>query len=340
MSFYRPDIVKTFKLFHDPGDVVEVRVPRAGKYRVISGYYNDAEAFADAVMSLEPGRYPGVYFTINKVVPDLLARSANTLTYYAESTTSDKDGIVCRRWLPIDLDPIRPASISSTDTEHAAALDLAVAIRKDLISKGWHEDSFILANSGNGAHLMVRIDLANDPTDNLIERCLKALDHNYSNDMVKVDTTLFNASRIMKIYGTTARKGSDIPDRPHRNGVILEYPENMKTVSRDQLEALVAELTPPDLQSLSRKVSARSRSFDPVAYAEKHGAHVIKTKPWNGGLLAILKTCPFDSSHSGGEICIGRLESGARFFKCQHDSCKDKDWRALKALWEPAAPLT
>lgn len=342
MAFDRSDIVKTYEVFHKPGDVVEVRVPKAGKNGTISGYFNNVDSFADAVMQLDGFKYPGVYFTINKVTPDLLARYANCLQHWAQNTTTDKDGIICRRWLPIDLDPVRPAGISSTDEEYNLAIELGLEIRNDLIAKGWSNDSFVFASSGNGAHLMVRIELPYDPEDRLVEQCLKALNHAYSTEKVKVDTTVFNASRIIKIYGTTTCKGSNTENRPHRNAQLFEVPETIVPVSREQLEAFVAEVMPPVVQERIKTFSSKARSFDPVVYAEKHGAIVTKTKPWqNGGLLVELQTCPFyPDDHTSKEISIGRMESGARFFKCQHDSCKDKKWKDLKALWEPNEPLT
>jgi len=336
MAFSRKSIIDTFNVFHEHGDVVEVRVPKAGRFRTISGYFNDPDAFADAVMNLEKEKFNGIYFTINKINNDLLARSANTLLYYAESTTSDKD-VVRRRWLPIDLDPDRPAGISSSEQEHTAAINLANEVRKDLVERGWPRESFVIADSGNGAHILVRINLPNDDdSSKLINGCLRALATQYTGK-IKVDCTMFNASRIVKIYGTTARKGSNTEERPHRTATILEVPETVSIVTKEQLESLCSELKSADndkAKGVAPVVKSRSREFDPVAYAEKHGRTVIKTILKSGSLYAELDQCPFNPDHGSGKACIGRLENGARFFKCQHESCKDNKWRELKALWE------
>ena len=53
-----------------------------------------------------------------------------------------------------------PSEISSTDAEHAAALELATDIRMVLGEEGWPPP--LLADSGNGAHLLYAVDLPND----------------------------------------------------------------------------------------------------------------------------------------------------------------------------------
>jgi hypothetical protein len=65
---------------------------------------------------------------------------------------------------------------------------------------------------------------ASDPGKVLVERMLKSLSVLFSDGAVKLDTSLFNASRIIKLYGTFARKGADMPERPHRRAHLIEIP--------------------------------------------------------------------------------------------------------------------
>jgi len=336
-SFDRSDILRTFQLFHTPGDVIELRIPKAGRYKTISGYFNETGALVDSVVALADENFAGYYFTINPCNTALIARSANKYTKYAKETTADAD-IIARRWLPIDLDPIRPAGISSNEEEHAAALQKAIDIREWLISKGWQAGAFILADSGNGGHLAVKINLPNDEASrDLVKRCLEALDSTFSNDKVKVDTTTYNAARIWKIYGTTARKGSDTNDRPHRLAKILDAPNELSTVLREQIEDLAATKAAPKGQHAEKSHT----DFDPRQYAEAHGATVAKVKSgWvdpkgKKWTLAILEECPFNSDHNRGEAWVGVADSGERGFGCPHDGCKGTDWHALRELWEP-----
>ena len=340
-AFDRSDILRTIQLFYEPGDVMELRVLNAGKFRTVSGYFDHAGAMVDAVVALADEPFPAYYFCLNPVRPDLFARSANKYTRYAKETTADAD-IIKRRWLPIDLDPIRPAGISSNEEEHQAALQKALDIREWLISRGWPASAFILADSGNGGHLAVKIDLPNDEeTRDLVKSCLEALDAVFSDDKVKVDGTTYNAARIWKIYGTMARKGSDTPDRPHRLAKIIDAPVELATVSREQLEALAA-IRPAKEQSATTQNSQKGADFDPVRYAEAHGATVAKVKKgWvdpkgKKWTLAILEECPFNADHNRGEAWVGVADSGERGFGCPHESCKGNNWQTLKQLWSPA----
>jgi len=341
-AFDREDVLRTHQLFCQPEDVIELRIPKAGRYGTISGYFDKAGALADSVVALADENFAGVYFSINPCNPDLLARSANRYQKYAKETTADAD-IIRRRWLPIDLDPIRPSGISSNEGEHQAALQKALDIREWLISRGWPASAFILADSGNGGHLAVKIDLAND-TDarDLVKACLESLDATFSDKAVKVDTTTYNAARIWKIYGTMARKGSDVPDRPHRLSRIIDAPVELATVSREQLEALAAILPKEQATTTATTTTTTSSDFDPVKYAEDHGARVAKVKSgWvdpkgKKWTLAILEECPFNADHNRGEAWIGVADSGERGFGCPHESCKGNNWQTLKQLWSPA----
>jgi hypothetical protein len=160
------------------------------------------------------GRAAGVYITLNPVNPDLLARAVNRTITFARHTVADRD-ILTRCLLPIDFDSVRPAGISSTDQERQAALDAARECREWLGSQGWPEP--VLADSGNGGHLLYRVELANDEiTKELLKFCLAALAQQFNHAAVIVDPTTFNAARIWKVYDTLVCKGDSLPNRPHR----------------------------------------------------------------------------------------------------------------------------
>src|SRR5258706_12316128 len=216
--------------------VIELRILGInGKKRTDSGYFNDLEKLAKVAASYD-GRAEGIYFTVNPVSPALIARANNRVKQYAEHTTSDHD-ILKRISLPIDFDPVRPAGISSTNEEQRAALVRAWACCVWLNVQGWPEPVF--ASSGNGAHLLYSIDLANDgDSADLIKSCLAALSYLFSDGSVKVDISTANASRIFKLYGTLACKGDKTPERPHRGAAILAAPEERRTVWSEKLSNL------------------------------------------------------------------------------------------------------
>jgi hypothetical protein len=213
------EIGSGISLLFNPGDVVEVRIPKT-RVGVVAGYFDNHTALAKSICAAD-AKYQaaGVYYVLNRINPALLGRAYNRLKERAEYTTADSN-ILLRQWLPVDLDPARPAGISSSDEEHAAAIKRARIIAKDMVKEwGWP----IIADSGNGAHLLYRIALANDQESLMfVSAALAELDRRYSDGVVKIDVTCANAARIWKAYGTVARKGDSIPGRPHRISRVLE----------------------------------------------------------------------------------------------------------------------
>src|ERR1039457_5528640 len=79
----------------------EVRVPKAGRFKTISGYFDNVVALVDELEALSSEGYEGVYYTLNPVDPALLGRANNTVKNWAEHTSKDTD-IVRREWLLVD----------------------------------------------------------------------------------------------------------------------------------------------------------------------------------------------------------------------------------------------
>ncbi len=128
------EIQRTLDLLLEQGQVAELRIPNTN-HATVSGYFTDFGKLAQAA-GANSGKAPGVYLTLNPVNPDLLARANNRVKEYSKETTADRD-ILKRRWLPIDFDAVRPAGISSTDSEHEAALARARECRTWLQSQDW-----------------------------------------------------------------------------------------------------------------------------------------------------------------------------------------------------------
>ena len=223
-----PAIEAALALLHEPGAVFEVRIPKAGKAGTVSGYFDDPAAAAREIERYD-GKVPGVYVTLNPVNPALMARAANRLRERATDTTADKD-VLRRRWLLIDVDYTRPTGISATDEELKAAGVVARKIKTYLEDElGWPLG--ILVHSGNGGHILYRIDLPNDDASrDLLKNVLLALAGRFDmkdadgNPTVHVDTGVFNSARIAKVPGTMACKGDNLRERPHRRSRILVQP--------------------------------------------------------------------------------------------------------------------
>ena len=155
---------------------------------------------------------------------------------YAKHTTGD-DQITWRHWLLIDTDPCRPSGISANDAEHDLALQRAIAIRSWLDEQGWPDP--IYADSGNGGHLLYRVDLLSND-DGLLQRVLQAIGNVHTDKAVDVDLGVHNPARISKLYGTLACKGDSIPDRPHRIARLLAVPDRIEPVARELLETVAS----------------------------------------------------------------------------------------------------
>lgn len=233
----KPEVMRAFALLA-PHGYTELRALQVGKIpsleiykaNVVSGFFDNAAKFAEAAALLAP-RAMGVYIVLNPFDTALMARAYNRVKV-AEEATADKD-ILRRIWLPFDIDPQRVSGVSSTDSEKREAWAVALAAR-EWMRREFGEDARIVADSGNGYHLLYSIDLAKDDKDfvkNVVTAAAAALD----TGRVKIDTSVFNPARIWKLYGTPARKGDDLPSkpgaweaRPHRMSKILEVTEGAK----------------------------------------------------------------------------------------------------------------
>ncbi len=321
-----------------PSDVAELRVPKAGRHRTISGYFSDQNRLVEEVERLEGLKFPGVFWTPNPVNPALLARADHKLKAFVENTTSDND-IVCRRWLLVDIDPRRPAGISSSNAEHAAALELASSIRAQLTEDGWPAP--VLADSGNGAHLLYRLDLPNDAeSTELVKRVLVALSNRHGTDTVAVDLTTYNASRIFKAYGTTARKGDSTEERPHRLSRILDVPSIVDVVPPELLNVLAAHAPAKSSARVIAMPRATGTIFDLEKFLHQYGIRHAPPVAYDGGRKYVLEHCPFDPSHRSPDAAVFEGADGRLGFKCFHNACQGLGWREFRERFEPASRNT
>ena len=327
-------VAETARYFMQPDQVVEMRVLKVDgrSNRTDAGYFDNPYDLAENAAKYD-GR-ANVYFTPNGVDRSLLSRSCNKMREYVAGGDTTPDSYIDRRyWLLIDTDPIRPSGISATEEEHEAALTKAAAIRDWLAGFGWPEP--VVADSGNGGHLDYRIDLPNTPeAANLIQACLQALSLHFDDDRIKVDTGNFNAARIWKLYGTTAVKGDNTPERPHRLSKILSAPNPTQTVTNEQLQGIAALLPPAPAMPGPAKSNGRytGESFDLESWLAKNNV-TGKKAPWNSGTRWRLDQCPFSTAHDDGAFVV-QFANGAIAAGCKHNSCQGKTWHDLRALYD------
>ena len=291
------EVRKAIAILQSPGDVFEVRAIGTAKKDILSGYFRDAETLL-------------------------------------KETSSDTE-IVSYRWLFVDLDPVRTAGISSSDTELEDAKALSKVVLQYMQNLGFEKP--VIAASGNGFHLLYRIDVLNDKAGQaLIAKCLKVLSMLFDSDKVKIDTTNSNPSRICKLHGTLAQKGTSTPERPHRMSRILEVPEEIKTTDESVLLALASEL-PEEAPRDRRPVSMIPRQeFNVKDFMAKHGM-TYEEDSNDRAKIYKLDECPFDPSHKDGDAKIFEYSNGAIAFKCHHNSCRGYKWQDVRKKFEPDA---
>lgn len=323
-------IKATLDLFHEPGEVFEVRIPKT-RVGTIAGYFNDT-AIAAGLIARENGKgHQSLYMTMNPINPALIARNENKLEYGTFTTSGDAD-VVHRRWFLIDFDPKRPAGISSTDGELELASDMADEVQAWLTSIGWPEP--IRAGSGNGIHLVYKMDSPNDDETRVnVECALKMLSSVFTNDKVEVDVTSFNASRVWKIYGTVSRKGSSTEDRPHRVAMLQSVPNELVAVSN----SLISDLARPIRDAKSEEFKDQTGEFisDMAKFMEERGQTVVSgPRPMfgNEGQKWLISQCPFDNNHKNPMV---GLVNNRPVFRCLHNSCSAYRWKEFREKIDP-----
>ena len=327
------EVRKAIAILQSPGDVFEVRAIGTAKKDILSGYFRDAETLLKAFDTIDMRRR-NVYITLGKVKDECFARSQSECFLKSPQTSSDTE-IVSYRWLFVDLDPVRTAGISSSDTELEDAKALSKVVLQYMQNLGFEKP--VIAASGNGFHLLYRIDVLNDETGRaLIAKCLKVLSMLFDSDKVKIDTTNSNPSRICKLHGTLAQKGTSTPERPHRMSRILEVPEEIKTTDESVLLALASEL-PEEAPRDRRPVSMIPRQeFNVKDFMAKHGM-TYEEDSNDRAKIYKLDECPFDPSHKDGDAKIFEYSNGAIAFKCHHNSCRGYKWQDVRKKFEPDA---
>lgn len=299
----------------------------------LSGYFEDADTLIDALKMSDTRRNENVYITLNRIDKALASRQqANCFMKNVTPTTSDGD-VIGYKFLMIDLDPERAKGVSSSEEELEAARQLGRTIFKYMKATGWNDP--IIAESGNGVHLLYQISIKADGRSETVKACLAALDAMFSTDAVKVDTTTFNPARICKLYGTLAKKGANTADRPHRMSRIIYEPQQLTRNDIALVEALAAKA--PKADEPARANNYQPKSFGLREWIARHGIGVKQEVAWNGGTKYVLNHCVFDPSHKNKDAAIIQTSDGKICYTCFHASCADKHWKEVRLLFEPDA---
>lgn len=329
----KEQIYQWYDVFKENNALTEIRV-LDGK-RTYSGYFTDVDKIINAIVPFDRNPHAQIYFTLNCINGACYGRAQRDkmLQVSREPTTGDSD-IVGRTHVLIDLDPKRPAGVSSSGEELEYAHRKAVEVFRFLISQGFSEP--IVCKSGNGYHVVVPCKIAvTAETTEVIKRFLQVLSLLFSDERVDIDEKVYNAARICKLYGTVARKGENTPERPWRVSEIVRVPSEIKTTDIAYFKK-VAAMYPEEEQRPDRWNGYSTERFDLVDFLNRHGIG-YRTERVAGGTKYVLDHCPFNEQHRHKDAVIFQRDGGAIGFICLHNSCSGKTWRDVRLLFEPDA---
>lgn len=298
----------------------EVRIGRYDDYERVPELLNRNDGKANMYLNLNPIR-----LDIESKVPNGIVRNMKSI--------SDSD-IEKYLFILIDLDPIRKSKISSTDEEHNYALRKAEEVKKYICSMRLPEP--IIADSGNGAHVLVPVDIENNKENALvIKNLLRSLDTKYSDDKVKIDVTTSNPARLTRFYGTVTCKGRNTEERPHRKSGIISIGDNTRRATLEEIKTLINDLSPSQYVDNVDNKNYTKNNLTKVGYGLKevlikNGIDVSHTKDIEDGLIHVLRICPFNNKHTDKSAYIMEFNNGNIVAGCHHDSCSDNNWSVLK----------
>jgi hypothetical protein len=254
------EIQKAVEIIVGKNRVVEVRAPNtsAGTW---SGYYNSDVLSQDVFELSSKEMTPNVYWTIQEIDPNLMIAGRENNLYNNADKTTDDTKVKKYLWLPIDNDPVRDPKLSSTDAEKAQALAVALQVQEFLRTR---EIESILADSGNGYHNLVPLDIPNqNGAKHLVERVLKALNARFGTNTVQIDTSVFNPSRILKVYGSVARKGEHTSERPWRVSRLIDVPQKLNPLSEERLQILLDDILRQLPASQAAEINEPKTKYEP-----------------------------------------------------------------------------
>lgn len=279
----------------------------------------------------------GCYITVNPIRPTaaIVSKVGPTLVRAERGGSTTDADIDHRTNFVVDLDPVRPTNTSATLEQLGEARALAQSMIDSLLAEGWPRPTTVC--SGNGVHLYFPVFL---PTaSDLPARALRALDRRFSSSTVKVDTTVGNASRIMRMPGTWTAK--DNRTDLHRIATLEEVGEEI-ILAAESLEAVVAPVATPSPHATPQV--RNTGSFDVDAWLAMHGVKHRGKEPWpgggNGAFRWVIDTCAFNPEHNKGEAVITQQPNGALGYTCHHDSCSEYAWKDFRTVIETASHMT
>ena len=330
-------IRKWWDIFVKDNGFTEVRI--LGRFQY-SGYFNNVENLICAIRQYSEMGDEQIYFVLNKIDDACYGRQQSEKFVKSPKITTNDNDIVCRNFVFVDFDPVRKSGTNASNEEYEYAHKKAQEVFVFLRGKGFGEP--IICKSGNGLHLIYKVDLPNDQeTTETIKRFYEYLASVYSDDKVDIDTKVFNLARLCKLYGTMAKKGANLQDRPWRMSEIIYVPKELVVTPIEKFKEL-ADILPKEEPKQILKQNSRQYNnapFDIRTWLNEHGI-VYKEEKQGNSTRFTLETCPWvdqHSDHKKWDSALFQDADGKLTFNCQHSHCKGKTWMDFRLFYEPDA---
>ena len=298
----RQDIAACLSYYHPPGSTFEVRLKgiKENKSELwdhqwtsgpVSGYFNDITIATNAIIRAEQEVQPDlIMMSINSVPDDYLARANNR--FRTDCPALRDTDITHVDTILLDFDPLRKVpGVSATEKEKSKAQEAAMKFAHDAVAEGLPEP--LISDSGNGYHVALKIpNIDVKEAKEIVKVFTEFAADNYSNEFVKVDTTVTSPAHQVRVIGTMNCKGENMPDRPHRRSKIISFPQTIQPIPIDRLVAIANEhnakkaqdIAPPASRAIAHG-AAKSAKFNLPAYLQHYSIHAVKVVPHGDSTL-------------------------------------------------------
>lgn len=314
--------------------VVELRAMESPSRKFVQNAYlpsEPSEAFTPCALRnlLESTDGVNLYVSVNRAHPGVICRSP--LLWTPGGKGLNQQDITRITHLVLDLDPVRPAGIPSSDAEHRDALRAADWLIQAL-EKYYDARPRIVLDTGNGVQLLYPLDEPNSPeTSRRVKSALAYLQRGLEKmfPSVKLDPATINPAQLTRLPFTTNAKGYPWGDRTHRTVRLLatDWDAPNAPLARWQ-PAPKPDRTPPETDAeRPEPLEILLQQLDAA------GVRYRTPRPLNadGDWVIPLEQCVFDPAHTAGHQNPGVLLLKGRIgYKCFHSDCVNRNGRAFR----------
>lgn len=331
-------IRKWWDLFVKENGFTEVRV--LGRFQY-SGYFSNVEKLIDTIKPYAEMDDEQIYFVLNKIDAACYGRQQSEKMIKSPKITTNDNDIVKRSFVFVDFDPVRKSGTNASNEEFEYAHKRAQQVFLFLRNQGFCEP--IICKSGNGLHLVYKVDMPNDSeTTETLKRFYEYLASVYTDEKVDIDTKVFNLARLCKLYGTMAKKGANLQDRPWRMSEIIYVPKEIEITPIEKFKELADLLQKEEPKQAPQSNSSWNRygeKFNLENWLNTYGIEYRK-KQEGSSIKYEIKECPWKDQHSSNNPYSSALfqdENGKVTYTCAHSHCADKQWKDFRLFYEPDA---